>query len=193
MHPMFSAASTSASRRDATMVGVSIPVPSPFGEQLQERRASYGDPLADTTPAHITLLGPTEVVDGELEELVAHLGDAARSAEPFVVVLRGTGTFRPVSDVVFVQVARGISACEQLEQGIRKGRWGVELAFPYHPHVTVAHDVAENELDRAFDELAQFVATFDVRSFDLYVQGGGGVWVSVRDFPLGDVAGEADG
>ena len=190
---MSSAASASASRGDATMVGVSIPVPSPFGEQLQERRASYGDPLADNTPAHITLLGPTEVVDSELAELSAHLGDAARTVEPFLVVLRGTGTFRPVSDVVFVQVARGISACEQLEQGIRKGRWGVELAFPYHPHVTVAHAVGEEELDRAFDELAHFVATFEVRSFDLYVQDGDGTWAPVREFPLGEPAAEADG
>ncbi len=190
---MSSAAPAIATRGDATLVGVSIPVPAPFGEELQQRRASYGDPLADSTPAHITLLGPTEVVHTEVGELMAHLGDAARSVEPFVVVLRGTGTFRPVSDVVFVQVARGISACEQLEHGIRKGRWGVELAFPYHPHVTVAHDVAEGELDRAFDELAHFVATFEVRSFHLYVQDGGGTWVPVREFPLGDVAGDLAG
>jgi hypothetical protein len=63
--------------------------------------------------------------------------------------------------------------------------------------VTVAHDVAEDELDRAFDELAHFVATFEVRSFHLYVQDGGGTWVPVREFPLGDLvrdlAGEAAG
>jgi len=192
MHAMSIAAPASAPR-DVTTVGVSIPIPAPFGPQLQARRASYGDPLAPTTPAHITLLGPTEVADAEVAELVDHLGDAARSVDPFVVVLRGTGTFRPVSDVVFVQVARGISACEQLEQGIRKGRWGIELAFPYHPHVTIAHDIDEAELDRAFDELAQFVATFEVRSFHLYVKDGGGTWVPVREFPLGDIAGEADG
>ncbi|MEP6651266.1 MAG: 2'-5' RNA ligase family protein [Lapillicoccus sp.] len=178
---------------DVTMVGVSIPVPAPFGQQLQERRASYGDPQADMTPAHITLLGPTDVDDQELVELVDHLDEAARSVDPFVVVLRGTGTFRPVSDVVFVQVARGISACEQLEQAIRKGPWGAELAFPYHPHVTVAHDVGTAELDRAFDELANFVASFEVRSFQLYVRDGGGTWVPVREFRLGAGPEEADG
>ena len=193
MPVMSFAAPASARRDDATMVGVSIPVPEPFGPQLQERRGSYGDPLAATTPAHITLLGPTEVGNDELAELADHLRTAALSVDPFVVVLRGTGTFRPVSDVVFVQVARGISACEQLEQAIGKGRWGAELTFPYHPHVTVAHDVAEAELDRAFDELAQFVASFEVRSFHLYVRDEGGTWVPVREFPLGDPRGEADG
>jgi 2'-5' RNA ligase len=188
-----SLAAPASARRDVTMVGVSIPVPAPFGPQLQARRESYGDPLAATTPAHITLLGPTEVLSQDRAELADHLRTAARSVDPFVVVLRGTGTFRPVSDVVFVQVARGISACEQLERAIGQGRWGTELSFPYHPHVTVAHDVEEAELDRAFDELAEFVATFEVRSFHLYVKDESGTWVPVREFPLGDTTGQADG
>jgi 2'-5' RNA ligase len=186
------AAPVSASR-DLTMVGVSIPIPAPYSLQLQERRASYGDPQADMTRAHITLLGPTDVADEELAELVEHLHEAARKVEPFIVVLRGTGTFRPVSDVVFVQVARGISACEQLEHAIRKGRWGAETAFPYHPHVTVAHDVGEAQLDRAFDDLAHFAATFEVRSFQLYIRDGGGTWRPVRDFGLGADPHEAAG
>lgn len=177
--------SLAASAPDVT-VGVSIPIPAPFGPDLQARRASYGDPLARATPAHITLLGPTEVVRADLPDLEKHLGTVARDVQPFVVVLRGTGTFRPLSDVVFVQVARGISGCEQLELGIRKGPWGRELAFPYHPHVTVAHDVAEAALDQAFDELADYVATFEVAGFHLYVQDDAGAWTPVHEFPLGD-------
>jgi 2'-5' RNA ligase len=192
MQRMSLAAPASASH-DVTMVGVSIPIPAPYGLELQQRRASYGDPQADMTPAHITLLGPTDVADPELAELVEHLHEVARKIDPFVVVLRGTGTFRPVSDVVFVQVARGISACEQLEQAIRKGRWGAEMALPYHPHVTVAHDVGEAQLDRAFDDLAHFVATFEVRSFQLYIRDERGTWEPVRDFRLGAGPEEATG
>lgn len=170
---------------DLTVVGVSVPLPAPLGPRLQRLRASYGDALADTTPAHITLLGPTGIAAQELPDLVRHLGEAASSVEPFDVVLRGTGTFRPVSDVVFVQVARGIAECEQLESSIRKGRWGTELAFPYHPHVTVAHDVDDQEMDRAFDELADFAAAFQVRSFELYRQSVEGTWDPLRTFYLG--------
>ncbi len=178
--------SLAASAPDVTTVGVSIPILAPFGPDLQARRASYGDPLARVTPAHITLLGPTEIGTSDLPHLEAHLGAAAREVQPFVVVLRGTGTFRPLSDVVFVQVARGISGCEQLELGIRKGSWGRELAFPYHPHVTVAHDVPEPQLDRAFEELAGYLASFEVRSFQLYVNEEDGAWVAVRRFLLGE-------
>ena len=70
----------------------------------------------------------------------------------FRIRLRGTGTFRPVSPVVFVMVAEGISGCEQLAVSVRRGPLAVDLQFPYHPHVTVAHHLADGSLDRAFDD-----------------------------------------
>lgn len=166
------------------VLGVSIPIPVPFAGRLQRARAHYGDPRAASTPAHITLLGPTPVPQADRDALHAHLESAAAESQPFDVVLRGTGTFRPVSDVVFVQVAGGIAGCEGLEKSIRSGRWKRRLSFPYHPHVTVAHDVAEDNLDRAFEELADFTASFEVRGFLLYQQDGGGTWVPVREFVL---------
>jgi 2'-5' RNA ligase len=172
-------------RQGPGLVGVSIPVPDPDGAFLQAKRADYGDPRAATTTAHVTLLGPTVVVDGGLAKLVDHLGRAASAARPFRMVLRGTGTFRPVSPVVFVQVAQGISDCEQLEAAIRSGDYDGALDFPYHPHVTVAHDVGERELDRAFDELGDFHAQFDVDRFWMYEQDGEGVWQPLRSFVLG--------
>ncbi len=171
---------------DANVFGVSIPVPGLIGEDLQRRRASYGDPLAFAIPTHVTLLGPTPVRAGEHDDLVAHLHRAAAEVSPFTMTLRGTGTFRPVSDVVFVQVSRGISACEQLERAIRSGPWARALTFPYHPHVTIAHDVDDASLDLAFDELADFAATFEVASFHLYEQDGEGTWTPIREFALGE-------
>jgi 2'-5' RNA ligase len=171
---------------DVTVMGVSIPVPPPFAEDLQQRRASFGDPLAHAIPTHVTLLGPTPVPAGDHPELVEHLDTAAATTDPFTMVLRGTGTFRPVSDVVFVQVARGISECEQLERSIRSGRWSRQLPHPYHPHVTVAHDVDEKSLELAFDDLADYAATFEVPSFHLYEQDQDGTWTAVREFALGD-------
>src|SRR5690606_21371766 len=95
-------------------IGVAIQVPEPFSTQLQEARVRSGDPLARAIPPHITLLGPTVVEPDELGTVVDHLAKVAGRHEPFPVLLRGTGTFRPVSPVVFVQVAAGISECEQL-------------------------------------------------------------------------------
>ena len=43
-----------------------------------------------------------------MADVEKHLADvAAASGQPFIMHLAGTGTFRPTSPVVFVQVARG--------------------------------------------------------------------------------------
>jgi 2'-5' RNA ligase len=165
-------------------VGVAIPIPEPHGAFLQGKRAAFNDPMAPFIPAHVTLLGPTEVPLADFARLGDHLSAVAAAIDEFEMVLRGTGTFRPVSDVVFVQVAQGISACEALERSIRSGEWHQDLTFPYHPHVTVAHDVDEGDLDRAFEDLADFHARFTVAQIWLFVQGASGAWSPLRSFPL---------
>jgi 2'-5' RNA ligase len=74
--------------------------------------------------------------------------------------------------------------CEQLEQRVRSGPVERRLEFPYHPHVTIAHDIDEAGLDRAFDELAHFDARFEVDDFHLYEHGADGVWRPVLAFAL---------
>jgi 2'-5' RNA ligase len=165
--------------------GVAVTVPEPWGAQLQDAREDFGDPMASAIPPHVTLLPPTAVEDGALEEFLAHLAKITAGAEPFDMVLSGTGTFRPVSPVVFVQVSQGIAACEELESAVRSGPVERTLEFPYHPHVTIAHHLAEPSLERAFDELADFRCAFRVESVELYLHDDDGVWRVVRSFPLG--------
>jgi 2'-5' RNA ligase len=163
-------------------IGIALQVPPPFGPQLQAARAGFGDPLAPHIPPHITLLGPTDVA--ELDPVVEHLTVVAEEHPPFTVHLRGTGTFRPVSAVVFVQVAMGISECERLERAVRAGPLDQVTRFNYHPHVTVAHDLPDDALDRAFDGLADYEASFRVTSMHVYAFGDDEVWRPVKDVPL---------
>ena len=167
-----------------TRIGIAIEVPAPFGPELQAARARFGDPLAAAIPPHITLLGPTVLDPGELEEAVAHLEAVAAGAAPFRIHLRGSASFRPVSPVVFVQVVEGIAECEHLERAVRSGPLQQELRFNYHPHVTVAHEVDDASLDRAFDDMATYEARFDVGGFHLYEHGDDGVWRPRRLFDL---------
>jgi 2'-5' RNA ligase len=168
-----------------TTIGVAIAVPEPWGAQLQDYRASLGDVTAEGIPTHITLMPPFEVDAGELPGIEKHLAEAAVSSAPFRIHLRGTGTFRPVSPVVFVTVVRGISSCEQLAFAIRTGPLTTNLAFPYHPHVTVAHHLDDERLDRAFDDLADFECQFDADHFLLYVHDEAAGWQPTRRFALG--------
>jgi 2'-5' RNA ligase len=167
-----------------TRIGVAIAVPDPWGAELERWRASFGDPQAHAIPAHITLLPPTEVDTDRLEAVEAHLSAAAAHVPAFDVHLRGTGTFRPVSPVVFVALARGIGGCERLEAAVRSGLLQRDLEFPYHPHVTVAHDLADDVLDEAYDALGGFTARFAVSRFALYRHGADGVWLVHREFAL---------
>jgi 2'-5' RNA ligase len=166
-------------------IGVSIAVPDPFGTDLQEFRVALGDESARHIPTHITLVPPTEVADGSLVGIGGHLEQAAACQQPFRVRLRGTGTFRPVSPVVFVGVVEGIAGCEMLSAGTRSGPLAIEVGFPYHPHVTVAHDLAEDKLDRAFAELADYEAGFEVDQFWLYVHDERHGWRPTQAFQLG--------
>jgi 2'-5' RNA ligase len=169
-----------------TTVGVAIAVPDPYGAELQRHRAAFGDPLADAIPTHITLLPPTRLDDVDsMTDLEAHLAKVAADRESFGIHLRGTATFRPVSPVVFVALAEGISDCEQLADGVRSGLLAAGPYFPYHPHVTVAHDLPAAQLDVAFRALADYECRFEVTSFSLYVHGADSVWRPHSDFRLG--------
>jgi len=168
-----------------TTIGIAIDIPEPYSSLLRSRRAAAGDPQAQHVPAHLTLLPPTEVDRVEVATLDEHLTQVATEHPPFTLHLRGTGTFRPVTDVVFVAVAAGISECELLAEAvcampaIRR-----QQRFPYHPHVTVAQDVAAEQLDAVFTDLARFEARFPVGGFTLFDHDADGGWRAYRHYRL---------
>jgi 2'-5' RNA ligase len=166
-------------------IGVAIAIPEPYGAELQRVREGYGDTLAGSIPTHITLLPPTEVAADDLDAIEKHLRTIAESEESFEIQLRGTGTFRPVSPVVFITLVQGIGSCERVEARVRSGPLARDLSFPYHPHVTIAHDLPTDVLELAFEEMAGYEVRFGVWGFSLYEHGPDGVWRPQRDFPLG--------
>ncbi|MGB0099224.1 MAG: 2'-5' RNA ligase family protein [Nocardioides sp.] len=165
-------------------IGVAVAIPEPWASELQDYRTAVGDTTATMIPTHITLVPPTEIDPVDLPDVEKHLEEAAAEVEGFSVHLRGTGTFRPISPVVFVTLVEGISQCEQLALALRRGALDVDLEYPYHPHVTIAHHLGDDQLDRAFDELSGFECEFDVEGFHLYVHEEDTGWRPTRDFPL---------
>ena len=166
-------------------IGVAIAIPEPWASELQDYRTSVGDTTAAMIPTHITLVPPTEIDAVHLVEVEKHLEEAAAEIEQFCVHLRGTGTFRPVSPVVFVTLVEGISQCEQLAAAVRSGPLDVALHYPYHPHVTIAHHLDDLALDRAFAELSDFECRFAVESFSLYVHDQRIGWQPTHEYELG--------
>jgi 2'-5' RNA ligase len=167
-----------------TVLGIVVPVPEPWAQLLIDWRSKVGDPQANLVPPHVTLLPPTEVPVADRTAISAHLADVARCHPPFDMHLSGTGTFSPVSDVVFVAVARGIGNCELIANDVRKGPLARSLTFPYHPHVTVAHDVPTDMLEFAYSGLADLSAEFRVDSFTEFEQTPTGAWAIAREYRL---------
>jgi 2'-5' RNA ligase len=167
-----------------TVIGIVVPVPEPWAQLLVDWRSKVGDPQASLVPPHVTLLPPTEVPVADRAAISSHLAEVARCHPPFDMHLSGTGTFSPVSDVVFIAVARGIGSCELLANDIRRGPLARSLSFPYHPHVTVAHGVPEDMLELAYSGLADLSAEFRVDSFTEFEQTANGAWAVAREHRL---------
>ena len=158
----------------ARCVGIVIAVPEPMAGELQAARASFGDPMAAVIPAHITLVTTTETSDWDAT--LHHVREVAASQAPFRVTLEGTSSFRPVSPVVYLNVADGFDECIALHKEFQSGPLARDLAFPFHPHVTVAHDVSEQSMDEAVRRLENYSASFTVDCVGLYEHDATGLW-----------------
>ncbi len=165
-------------------IGVAIAIPPPYSESLTRARVEAGDPEALAIPPHITLLPPTSLEPDDVDAVRAHLRDVAVASEPFVVELAGTDTFRPISPVVFVAVTHGGEGCAALHRAVNSGPLEQPLRFPFHPHVTIAHDLDDRRLDAAASASAAFHARFPVAQFALYQYGDDGVWREQETFGL---------
>lgn len=148
-------------------IGIIIAIPEPWVTHLTELRRSLGDEQANRVPAHITLLPPTAVNTRDREALIHHLSTIAQRHQAFTVTLRGSDSFRPVSPVAFVKVDGGAQECTELAEDIRSGILDVDLRFPYHPHVTLAHGLDDASLDAALDATTDFEASWKVPGFRL--------------------------
>ncbi|MDQ2699449.1 MAG: 2'-5' RNA ligase family protein, partial [Actinomycetota bacterium] len=74
---------------------------------------------------------------------------------------------------------------ETLAEGVRKAIGAPDPEFPFHPHVTVAHNLEDASLDRALADLRDFRASFVVDAIHLYVDDAERGWVPTHRFGLG--------
>lgn len=160
------------------VVGLTIPLPEPWAAQVRIVRAGAGDPLAHVIAPHVTLLPPTVVERGDVPAIAAHVERVAGRTAPFVLRARGVGTFRPVSPVVYVALQDGGPQCDVLQQMLRRqgGPLATALRFPFHPHITLAHEVSDDSLDAAARAGADIDARFVVERISLHRLAEDGSW-----------------
>ncbi|MDR1188679.1 MAG: 2'-5' RNA ligase family protein [Bifidobacteriaceae bacterium] len=165
-------------------VGLALMVPPPLADRLRRLRRSCGDPRADSAPPHITVIPPTSVARAALPGLISGIENCAARFQRFRVRLAGTGTFRPVSPVVYARLAEGFDSCRALEAQVRPVVDGLEDRFPYHPHVTIAQDVPKTTLDTAARAVDGLDESFTAGDLDLCLLEHDAVWRPLRRFEL---------
>lgn len=167
---------------ETTPLGVVIEIPSPLRERLRDWRLRYGAKDATVVDPHITLVSGSTTA---WEQAATHVRETAAHALPFTIRLHGTGTFRPVTDVVYLNVTEGAESCTALHDALVTGPLGHDLSFGYHPHLTIAHDVSEPMLDAAQRDLIDESMDFEVKSVGLFGIDKSGHWSLREDLDLG--------
>jgi len=163
-------------------LGVIISMPPDLAEELGQWRETFAGSGAGAVPAHITLVSGR--AKGSWAEAAEHVRAIAREASPFIISLRGTGTFAPVSDVVFLKLDAGVEECVDLHSRLLDGPLEHLVEFGFHPHLTIAHDLDQPAMERAETALADFGAKLEVSSIGLYDYSHGG-WALREELPLG--------
>jgi 2'-5' RNA ligase len=87
-------------------------------------------------PAHVTILPPRRLPNGELPALET-LEDICSQAEPFEVTLSDVETFVPVTPTVFIRVEHAAYRMRELHDRLNKKALAAPEEWPYMPHLTI--------------------------------------------------------
>lgn len=122
-------------------------VPEPLGGYLNRLRSSLvpGCQLR----SHVTLLPPRRLGSNPAA-LVEELRERTRGLAPFQVTLGDVEIFE-TTRVIYLGIERGWSQIEDFHSRLGAGIFAFEEYFPFHPHVTLAQEVAGADFERALD------------------------------------------
>lgn len=161
---------------------------------LSDPLASFLDRLRlDLDPecsphAHVTVLPPRPMTC-EVKQALTELTIESRLFAPFEVVLGDVQMF-PVSNVIYIDIAKGETELRTLHDLLEKGVLNFKCKFDFHPHITIGQDLPPEFHTEALEIARQKWAAWDgPRSFTVealsFVQNvAPAVWVDIERVPL---------
>jgi 2'-5' RNA ligase len=164
-------------------LGVVLLVPQPIATEIDGLRRGLGDGALGRIPPHLTLVPPVNVREEEVPAAIAVLRAAASARGALSVRLGPAATFHPVNPVVYLAVdseevvaVRDAVFVPPLER---------PLTWPFHPHVTLADEVASVErIDAAVTALADYVVDVTFEGIALLEEGEGRTWSPIAEIPF---------
>ena len=101
----------------------------------------------------MTILPPRPLQE-KPEVVWEHLRSTLREFEPFEIQLNEVDIF-PTSTVVHLALSKGFVQMQRLHGALNTGPAHFQEPFPFHPHITLAQQIAEEQLPAVF-ELARY-------------------------------------
>ena len=130
-------------------------LPGPLAELLDEIRHDFAP--QSRAKAHVTILPPRPLIGfaGEtlgLGGIVAAAMDELKvrlhEFPPFKVELGEIEVFKD-TQVIYVSIQAGFAELERMHSALNTGHAAFQEPYPYHPHVTIAQELAPEDVHNA--------------------------------------------
>ena len=166
-----------------------IYLPDPLGRFLDELRCELVP--HDKPHAHVSVLPPRPIA---VDPLIAaeQVRSLTESWSPFEIELTSIEIF-PVTNVIYLELGAGAAELRQLHAAMNSGPLNFDEPFVYHPHVTLAQELAGPDVPAAHDTARRRWQNYaGTRSFRaeraVFVQNSlHNHWVDLAEFGLGAV------
>lgn len=128
-------------------------LPGPLAELLDEIRHDFAP--ESRAKAHVTILPPRPLIESPGEapgEAVAEAMEQLRARlqefPPFKVDFGEIEVFEG-TQVIYVSILNGFAELERMHSALNTGRVAFQEPYPYHPHVTIAQELAREDVHNA--------------------------------------------
>ncbi len=161
-------------------------IPDPLGRFLDDLRT---DLVPGCSPhAHVTVL-PPRLLSAKPRAAREYLRPLLAVCSPFDVHMGAVEVF-PVSDVIYIGVAKGEPELRGMHNLLNGGVVEFKTIYPFHPHITIAQELppgtASGLAERARRQWAAFPhsRSFRVDRVSFVHNVDGCKWVDLEEFPL---------
>ena len=121
-------------------------LPQPLGGFIDQLRGELVPGCS--LQAHVTILPPRPLTENPAV-VWQHLRSALRESEPFEIQLGEVEIF-PTSSVVYLALSKGFAQMQSLHGALNTGPAHFKEPFPFHPHITLAQQITEEQLQAVF-------------------------------------------
>jgi 2'-5' RNA ligase len=125
-------------------------IPMPLASFLDDLRKEL---VPGCTPrAHVTIL-PPRPLEADLTQALTYARATVGGFAPFEIQAGEIEIF-PATDVIYLNVQEGERELREMYHALNHGPLAFREPFPYHPHITLAQDLAPEQVKPLYD-LAQ--------------------------------------